>query len=99
MKHNINELYELRNATRKTLMTEDYCKAQGYTIGTDRQVRRACQLNGEVYAMPCLFRTHNDKPVKVLTLEGVKLIYLYGEKAYFDTEEERTAYREELKKI
>lgn len=94
MKHSIRELYEFRNSIDNRLMTEAYCKAQGYPIGTDRAVWRACQKSGEVYVMPCNYHNNNSKPVKVLDVDGIKLIYLFGEKTYFDTQEELDSYRE-----
>lgn len=93
MKHSIEELYSLRNSDNRSLMTEEYCKANGIIIATDRVVWRACQKNGATYAMPAISHQNNNKPVKVLDVNGIKLIYLFGEKTYFDTQEELDSHR------
>jgi hypothetical protein len=36
--------------------------------------------------------------IKIYTTEGIKFGYVYGEKTWFDTREERDAYREEQAK-
>jgi hypothetical protein len=92
MKHSIEELYSLRNSDNRSLMTEEYCKANGIIIATDRAVWRACQKSGATYAMPAISH-HNNKPVKVLDVNGIKLIYMFGEKTYFDTQEELDSHR------
>lgn len=94
MKHSIRELYNLRNSNNRSLMTEEYCKANGIIIATDRAVWKACQKNGAIYAMSAISHNNNNKPVKVLDVNGIKLIYLFGEKTYFDTQEELDNYRE-----
>lgn len=94
MKHSIEELYSLRNSDIRSLMTEEYCKANGIIIATDRVVWRACQKSGATYAMPAHSHHNNNKPVKVLDVNGIKLIYMFGEKTYFDTQEELNSYRE-----
>ena len=40
----------------------------------------------------------NKDVVKVKTLDGIKEIYFYGGKTWFDTKEERDIYREEANK-
>jgi hypothetical protein len=94
MKHSIEELYSLRNSDNRSLMTEEYCKANGIIIATDRAVWRACQKSGATYAMHAHSHQNNNKPVKVLDVNGIKLIYMFGEKTYFDTQEELDSYRE-----
>ncbi|MBR2433184.1 MAG: hypothetical protein IKB21_01085 [Clostridia bacterium] len=94
MKHSIEELYSLRNGNHRSLMTKEYCKANGIIIATDRAVWKACQKSGAIYAMPAHSHNNNNKPVKVLDVNGIKLIYLFGEKTYFDTQEELDSYRE-----
>lgn len=37
----------------------------------------------------------NKKEIKINTTNGLKIGYMYGEKIWFDTEKERTAYKEE----
>lgn len=93
MKHSIEELYSLRNSNNRSLMTKEYCKANGIVIATNREVWKACQKNGEIYAMHAHSHQNNNKPVKVLDVNGIKLIYLFGEKTYFDTQEELDSHR------
>lgn len=93
MKHSIEELYSLRNSDNRSLITEEYCKANGIIIATDRAVWKACQKSGEIYAMHAHSHQNNNKPVKVLDVNGIKLIYLFGEKTYFDTQEELDSHR------
>lgn len=94
MKHSIRELYSLRNSNNRSLMTEEYCKTNGIIIATDRTIWKACQKSGAIYAMSAISHNNNNKPVKVLDVNGIKLIYLFGEKTYFDTQEELDSYRE-----
>lgn len=94
MKHSIEELYSLRNSDNRSLMTKEYCKANGIIIATDRAVWKACQKSRATYAMHAHSHHNNNKPVKVLDVNGIKLIYLFGEKTYFDTQEELDSYRE-----
>ena len=93
MKHSIEELYRLPNSDNRSLMTKEYCKANGIVIVTDRAVWKACQKNGAIYAMHAHSHQNNNKPVKVLDVNGIKLIYLFGEKTYFDTQEELDSHR------
>ena len=57
---------------------------------------------GKFYAMHAHSHQNNNKPVKVLDVNGIKLIYLFGEKTYFDTQEEldnhRKAFQEQQAK-
>ena len=85
MKHNINELMSLFNAkTMNTYATVEYCKAMGIPMS---------RANRETYCRPASYHTNTGKPVNVLDVNGVKVIYLFGEKTWFDTEEELIAYR------
>ena len=93
MKHSIEELYSLRNGNHRSLMTKEYCKANGIIIATNREVWKACQKSGVIYAMHAHSHNNNNKPVKVLDVNGIKLIYLFGEKTYFDTQEELDSHR------
>ena len=85
MKHHINELMRIHNAkTMNTYATVEYCKAMGIPMrGTNR----------ETYCRPATCHINPGKPVNVLDVNGVKVIYLFGEKTWFDTEEELIAYR------
>ena len=93
MKHSIHELYyiylELDN--QKKLATLAFIKENEIAIATPRN--RGSHL---VYACPCRSHFNNNKPVKVLDACGkTKLIYLFGEKTWFDTQEELDQHRAE----
>ena len=94
MKHSISELMRIHNAkTMNTYATVEYCKAMGIPM------RRS---NSDTYCRPAISHINTGKPVNVLDVNGVKVIYLFGEKTWFDTEEElikhRTVYNEQRNK-
>ena len=84
MKHNVNELYKINGVK---FYTEDYIKAnnipkgQPYTSTNGWSVARSLGTNKDSF--------------RIYTTEGVKVAYAYGEKTWFDTKEERDAYRED----
>lgn len=91
MKHSINEIFGIYNAKgdKKVLATRRYIETNGVFV-----VTRRCESEGHlVWARPLSSHLNHGKPLKVLDLEGVKLVWLYGEKTWFDTEEELSAHR------
>ena len=91
MKHSINEIFSIHNAKgdKKVLVTRRYVETNGVFVVTRRR-----ESEGHlVWARPLSYHTNNGKPLKVLDLEGIKLVWLYGEKTWFDTEEELAAHR------
>lgn len=85
MKHNINELYHIDG---QKLYTEDYIKANN--------IPKATIENHEGWSrVSYVLNTSASKERNLHTANGVKKIYIYGEKTWFDTLEER----EEHKKI
>lgn len=84
MKHNVIELYKINGVK---FYTEDYIKANdipkgdAYTRNSGWSVARSLGTNKDSF--------------RIYTAEGVKVAYAYGEKTWFDTKEERDAYREE----
>ena len=91
MKHSINEIFSICNAksNKKVLATRRYIETNGVFVITRRR-----ESEGHlVWARPLSYHTNSGKPLKVLDLEGTKLVWLYGEKTWFDTEEELSAHR------
>ena len=86
MKHSIKELYKINGAkfyTEDYLAKYDIPKAKSYALEAGWSVAR--------YLSP------NTDEFRIYTVEGVKIGYAYGEKTWFDTREERDAYRAEQK--
>jgi hypothetical protein len=84
MKHNATELYKINGAK---FYTEDYIKANNIP-----KSKRYTDDNG--WSIAHYLGTGKDD-FRIYTAEGVKIAYAYGEKTWFDTREERDAYREE----
>ena len=84
MKHNVTELYKINGAK---FYTEDYIKANNIP-----KSKRYASDNG--WSIAGYLGTGKDD-FRIYTAEGVKIAYAYGEKTWFDTREERDAYREE----
>ena len=91
MKHSINELYYIHNEldNQKKLATLAFIQENEIVIATPRN--RGSHL---VYARPCHSHLNNNKPVKVLDAHHkTKLVYLFGEKTWFDSQEELDQHR------
>ena len=84
MKHNVSELYKINGVK---FYTEDYIKANNIPKG-----QLYTRTNG--WSVACSIGTNKDS-FRIYTAEGVKVAYAYGEKTWFDTREERDAYRVE----
>lgn len=96
MKHSFRELYTLHNHKGTVrYATEAYINANN--IPVDDFSHESLRNKGVLCAHYALYATSHIKPIKVLDTDGVKLIYLFGEKTWFDTEEERDAYREQAR--
>lgn len=96
MKHSISEIYIVHsNISGANLMvTEQYVMANN--IPTPDYRDRTKHL---IYARPMLSHLNNNKPIAVRDLgDEVKLIYLFGEKSWFDSQEELDAYRVEYQR-
>lgn len=96
MKHNIEELYRVYNNTnnKSKLVTLEYVQANNIATPSLRDKNKHL-----VYARPEIAHVNNNKPVKVLDVnDTIKLVYLFGEKTYFDSQEELDAYRQEFQK-
>lgn len=91
MKHSINEIFSIHNAenNKTVLATRRYVETNNIFV-----ITRYCEKEGHlIWARPLSYHTNNGKPLKVLDLEAVRLVWLYGEKTWFDTEEELFAHR------
>lgn len=91
MKHSINEIFSIHNAknNKKVLATRRYIETNSIFV-----ITRSHESEGHlVWARPLSSHMNYGKPLKVLDLEDIKLVWLYGEKTWFDTEEELSAHR------
>jgi hypothetical protein len=94
MKHSISEIFSIHNAenNKKVLATRRYIETNSVFV-----ITRPRESEGHlVWARPLSYHINSGKPLKVLDLEDIKLAWLYGEKTWFDTEEELAQYRAEV---
>lgn len=96
MKHSIQELYKIMSAKAPILATASFIEAYGIPT-TTAEVAQA-RLNGKRYALKATHQQSNKGYAKVYTANSIDLIWLYGEKTWFDTKEERDVYRASIKK-
>lgn len=83
MKHTINELYKING---EKFYTADYI--------AKHSIPKAKKYGAEGWSR--CYGLGADKGTKnIYTADGRKTVYTYGEKTYFDTAEERDAYREQ----
>jgi hypothetical protein len=94
MKHLFTELYYIHNGkgVRRTA-TKEYLKANNIPYDLTREEKEAKHWSKEPYAIQLSSRVANSKPFGVLDVNGVKYVYTFGEKLWFDNEEERDEYR------
>jgi len=96
MKHSIEEIYIVHSnvSGANVMVTEQYVIANN--IPTPKYRERSQHL---VYARPLLSHLNHNKPIAVRDVDDVtKLIYLFGEKSWFDSQEELDAYRVEYQR-
>lgn len=96
MKHSIEEIYIVHSnvSGANVMVTEQYVIANN--IPTPKHRERSQHL---VYARPLLSHLNHNKPIAVRDVDDVtKLIYLFGEKSWFDSQEELDAYRVEYQR-
>ena len=82
MKHSIDELYSIDG---KGLYTWDYIEANNIPKSKRSYDRTGYRSKGWI--------SGGKDEAKATTTNGIKIIYLYGEKTWFDTKEERDEYR------
>ena len=96
MMHSIDELYYIAtikegNLCRTyTYFTESYRKANNIQLPK--------RFNRSDDGMAHRLNSKMGDSFVVLDTNGKRRVYLYGEKTWFDTKEERDAYREEMNK-
>lgn len=96
MKHSIQEIYIVHSnvSGANIMVTEQYVVANG--IPTPKYRERSKHL---VYAHPLSSHLNHNKPIAVRDVDdATKLIYLFGEKSWFDSQEELDAYRAEYQR-
>lgn len=96
MKHSIKEIYIVHSNLSGTnlMVTEQYVMANN--IPTPNHRDRAKHL---VYARPLLSHLNHNKPIAVRDVnDEMKLIYLFGEKSWFESQEELDEYRAEYQR-
>lgn len=91
MKHHIKELYIVFSTEGKILATPAF--VEQYEIPTAGVARDKARMNHQPYAIKAPFHVAHKGYAKVYTPNSVDLIWMYGEKTWFDTKEERDAYR------
>ena len=93
MKHYFEELYQIPHKTKTTrtytYCTKAYIEANGIELGNPRHLFE--------YEKAYPLRSMTGKGFNLHDINGVSRKYMYGEKTYFDTEEELAEYRKILK--
>ena len=84
MMHSVEELYCIDG---RGCYTWDYICAKGIPVVKSLRDR----VEGDAYTMSGFGPNTGSR--RMYDADGYKIIYLYGEKTWFDTEEERDAYR------
>ena len=83
MKHSIEEVYSINGITGT--YTAAYLAANGIQIGSHHTRLQ------EGYAVKCGYKV--AKSFYLTDVTGKRKVFMYGEKTWFDTEEEVAAYR------
>lgn len=91
MKHSIRELYHVFHGSNSFLATPEYIRV--FNIPTDRKAIDAAQSLGTPYALRGLYQQHKGDAVLVHHPYTLGTIYMFGEKTWFDTQEELNDYR------
>ena len=84
MIHNVKELFKIYGAGRPFIATAEYI--------ADHNIPISSRGSG-AYAVRMCYRINNGKPATLYTNNGITKIYFFGEKTWFDTEEELIAHR------
>ena len=92
----MEELYWIDNGNeRRKIATKEYLEQNKIPYDLTLKEKNARRYEGLAYAIHCNSYVNANKPVKVLDANGIKLIYLFGEKTWFDTQEELDEYRKD----
>jgi hypothetical protein len=93
MKHELTELYTYNS---KTYTADALSKVIGKDI-TTMKLRELRELGCARKHCICNYNTPSKASFEYITINGVKTAWQFGEKTFFDTEEERDATREEYR--
>jgi hypothetical protein len=94
MTHNYNDIFTITNEKgRSVLCTGDYLRYYG--IDTDEILNRkfSPRRENKINSVRGSYE-HKKITFELLTLEGTKIMYAYGKYSFFDTLEERNAYKQ-----
>ena len=86
MMHNVNELFHING---QKLYTWDYIEKHGI------QKRNIYNIHDQSGWSEVMYINNNKGILNIYTAQGKKIGYLYGHYTWFDTQEERDAYRAE----
>lgn len=86
MMHNVNELFHING---QRLYTWDYIEKYGI------QKRNIYNIHDQSGWSEVMYINNNKGILNIYTAQGKKIGYLYGQYTWFDTREERDAYRAE----
>ena len=96
MMHEISEIYVIYNSVNRKEVRATKAYVEAYAIPIPHFRDRNTHL---VYARPMSSHVNANKPLAVRDIDDkIKLIYLFGEKTWFDSQEELDAYRAEYHK-
>ena len=94
--HDITEIYTIHNGNETIhFATKEYIENQNIPTPKYRE-RRGMDDAKVKYAVAVNSHVNNEKPLRVLTPNGIMLIYLYGEKTWFESAEARAEYRAQV---
>jgi len=95
MKHSIRELYYTATIKEGTFYRTYTYFTEGYRKANDIQLTK--RFNPIDDGMAHRLNSKMGDSFVLLDTDGKRRVYLYGEKTWFDTKEERDAYREEMR--
>jgi coenzyme F420-reducing hydrogenase delta subunit len=87
MTHHINELYTMTANNKKVYCSRLFLEQNGLTV-TSREEH----TTSKIIVRKCSGVVNKDT-IKVLFKSGERTVYIYGSYHWFDTEQERDAYR------
>lgn len=95
----MTELYYITNGNdKRRIATKEYLDTNKIPYNLTEKEKIALRYEHLPYAHRVHSHQNNNKPLGILDVNGIKLIYLFGEKTWFDTQEELDEYRKEYHK-
>lgn len=99
MKHNISELYKITYNNKTIRCTLEFINANDLEMYNHK---KQYDNKPRLLAKPCRYHAcdykRNNGGIKVYDTNEIITVWLYGEHTWFDTMEERDAYRESMKR-